>query len=288
MSETGPHRHFRSLYRQSDPGSRVNEDLCGLHAGYGWIVDGATGVSGGKATPGPSDAAWLANTIGASLSRLTVAGTSIGALLAMLESVVAAAFQSLAPAVPEADPGPAACLGLLALLADSEGLCLHGAFLGDVVALVPTAGGIIRWTDERAKPFEKRTLASLDLAGRSEPGLLPEAVRLQILENRRQLNRPDGYWVVQPQRPWAGRELTFEARIKSGQPVVLATDGFMRLTDVFGAYTDADLHAALAEGRGDSLTAELRDLERRDSMAANFPRVKTHDDATVLVLEVEA
>jgi len=36
----------------------------------------------------------------------------------------------------------------------------------------------------------------------------------------------------------------------AGEPLVLATDGFMRLVDVFGAYTDYSLHAALAEGRG--------------------------------------
>ena len=58
--------------------------------------------------------------------------------------------------------------------------------------------------------------------------------------------------------------------IEPGQHIVLATDGFMRLVDVFGAYTDASLHATFADGGGDDLMEQLRDLERRDRMAGRL------------------
>jgi hypothetical protein len=112
-------------------------------------------------------------------------------------------------------------------------------------------------------------------------------VRRQILENRTKLNQPDGYWVVNPRRPWSGQELRFEARVKPGEPIVLATDGFMRLVDVFEAYSDSRLHAQLAAGRGDDLMQELRERERGDLKAGAYPRVKTHDDATFLVITAE-
>ena len=152
-----------------------------------------------------------------------------------------------------------------------------------MVVLVPSESGIVRWSDERAKPFERKTLAALG-AREHEPGTMPEAVRRQIRENRTRLNRPDGYWVVNPRRPWAGHELTFEASVEPGAAIVLATDGFMRLVDVFGAYSDVALHAALAAGRGAELMQELRERERSDLMAGAYPRVKTHDDATFLVI----
>jgi hypothetical protein len=155
-----------------------------------------------------------------------------------------------------------------------------------VIALVPSEKGLVRWSDERAKPFEKKTLAALE-AREHAPGSIPEAVRRQILENRTKLNRPDGYWVVNPLRPWAGRELRFAAQVEAGAPIVLATDGFMRLVDVFGAYSDSILHARLAAGKGAGLMEELRERERSDSMAGAFPRVKTHDDATFLVIAAE-
>jgi hypothetical protein len=182
---------------------------------------------------------------------------------------------------------PSACLGLVEAHPGEGGqVRVQGCFLGDVIALVPTERGIVRWTDERAKPFEKKTLAALG-AREHAPGSIPEAVKRQILENRTKLNRPDGYWVVNPLRPWAGRELRFEAQVKPGEPIVLATDGFMRLVDVFGAYSDTALHARLAAGKGPDLMQELRERERSDLLAAAYPRVKTHDDATFLVIAAE-
>jgi hypothetical protein len=151
---------------------------------------------------------------------------------------------------------------------------------------VPSKGGIVRWTDERAKPFERKTLAALGGKGH-EPGRIPEAVRRQILENRASFNRPEGYWVVSPSRPWAGQELRFEAQVGPGEPIVLATDGFMRLVDVFAAYSDAEIYDRLAAGRGRDLMEELRERERGDLMAGAYPRVKTHDDATFLVIAAE-
>jgi hypothetical protein len=75
--------------------------------------------------------------------------------------------------------------------------------------------------------------------------------------------------------------------VKPGEPIVLATDGFMRLVDVFGAYSDTALHARLAAGKGPDLMKELRERERSDLLAAAYPRVKTHDDATFLVIAAE-
>ena len=236
-------------------------------------------------TPGPSDAAWLAGTISANLASLAGSDIPLGSVLPFVDTAVRQAFDDLKTRQNRGEHfGPSACLGLVALSVEQDGLRLRGAFLGDVAALVKTADGIMRWTDERAKPFEARTLAAL-ASHAPQSGALPEAARLQIIENRGKLNRPDGYWAVHPERPWAGREITFETSLAPGAPIVLATDGFMRLVDVFGAYTDDTLYAALASGEANSLMGELRGYER-DLMARGRPRVKKHDDATVLVLDV--
>lgn len=287
MTLTGPAPRFRSLYRQSVPGSRINEDGLGLRGHCAWIVDGATGLSTEQLTGGGSDAAWLAGTIDEVLDRMV--GTEGPKLdLQKLEAEVHRAFEAATAHLPghHVNHVPSACLGLVEAQTNGGTIRIQGSFLGDVVALVPSEQGIERWTDERSKPFERKTLAALE-AGGHQPGRMPEAVRRQILENRASLNRPGGYWVVSPSQPFAGRELRFEAQVQEGEVIVLATDGFMRLVDVFGAYTDRSLHAALAEGRGDDLIGELRALERGDLLSGAYPRVKTHDDATVLVIAAE-
>jgi hypothetical protein len=277
------------LYRQSVPGSRINEDGLGLLGHCAWIIDGATGLSTEQLTQGGSDAAWLAGMIDETLEKLVARAGEGADLLHRLEGEVRQAFDVATAHLPgrHVNHTPSACLGMVRCHeACSEHLRVEGLFLGDVVALVPSREGVERWTDERAKPFERKTLAALE-AGGHEPGRMPEAVRRQILDNRTKLNQPDGYWVVNPCHPWAGRELRFEAQVQAGDVIVLATDGFMRLVDVFGAYTDRSLHAALAEGRGADLIEELRALERGDLLSGAYPRVKTHDDATVLVIAAE-
>jgi hypothetical protein len=287
VNATGPISRFRSLDRLSLPGSRVNEDGIGLCGPFAWVIDGATGLSDEQLTSGGSDAAWLAGLVGDRLMDL--AGEEGDAVMSRLEADIHSIFRETTAHVLEVGDhhAPSACLGLVEAHPGEGGqVRVQGCFLGDVIALVPTERGIVRWTDERAKPFEKKTLAALG-AREHAPGSIPEAVKRQILENRTKLNRPDGYWVVNPLRPWAGRELRFEAQVKPGEPIVLATDGFMRLVDVFGAYSDTALHARLAAGKGPDLMQELRERERSDLLAAAYPRVKTHDDATFLVIAAE-
>lgn len=270
------------------PGSRFNEDGIGLHGRFAWVIDGATGLSDEQLTSGGSDAAWLAGMIGERLTNLA-GDRSAEAVLDRLEGAIEAVFREATAHIRDIDDHqtPSACLGLIeARPEQGRRVGIQGRFLGDVIALVPTEQGVVRWSDERAKPFERKTLAALG-AREHEPGSIPEAVRRQILENRGRLNRPDGYWVVNPRRPWAGRELIFDALVEPGAPVVLATDGFMRLVDVFGAYTEGALHARLAAGQGADLMQELRERERGDHMAGAYPRVKTHDDATFLVISAE-
>jgi hypothetical protein len=276
----------RTLQQISDAGSpsQANEDGWGVHGRFAWIVDGATGVSGVRLTSGGSDAAWLAGLISERLQAY--APSEI--VLQTVERDLEAAFAGVAGEQLAADEAvaPSACLGLIEFReAESGYFHVRGSFLGDVVALVPGREGVARWTDERAKPFERLTLASLRKGGGGE---ISEETRAQILENRMSLNRPDGYWVVHPRRPWAGHELTFEAEVEAGRPIVLATDGFMRLVDVFGAYTDETLYDALAMGGAPALMAELRGLETEEGSLDSCPRVKVHDDATVLVVAGEA
>ncbi|MBM6595863.1 hypothetical protein [Microvirga pudoricolor] len=276
----------RTLQQISDAGStsQPNEDGWGVRGRFAWIVDGATGVSGVKLTSGGSDAAWLAGLI---TERLQAYAPS-EIVLQTVERDLEAAFAGVAGEHPSAEEAvaPSACLGLIEIRdAKGGGLHVRGSFLGDVVALVPERDGVARWTDERAKPFERLTLASLRKGGGGE---ISDETRAQILENRMSLNRPDGYWVVHPRRPWAGHELPFEAEVEAGRPIVLATDGFMRLVDVFGTYTDETLYDALAAGGASALMAELRGLETEEGSLDSCPRVKAHDDATVLVIAGEA
>ena len=68
--------------------------------------------------------------------------------------------------------------------------------------------------------------------------------------------------------------------------MLLATDGFLALASDYGAY-DLDGLMAAAQSKGLAVMGEeLRAIEKDDPKAQKFPRFKTHDDATALLLEI--
>ena len=153
MNAPSPKPFFRLLYRLSMPGSRVNEDEAGLRGRFAWVIDGATGVADEHLTSGGSDAAWLAGLMN---SRLLEQSDHKEAdeVLSSLEASVAGAFASATAHLPEIHDhhAPSACLGLIGAAPGEGGrIGLEGRFLGDVIALVPSQDGVVRWTDERAR-----------------------------------------------------------------------------------------------------------------------------------------
>jgi hypothetical protein len=70
----------------------------------------------------------------------------------------------------------------------------------------------------------------------------------------------------------------------AGGHVLLASDGLMRLVDVFRLYTAVELFVAARDGGLAPLIRLLRTVEHDDIHGHRYPRAKVHDDATGLLL----
>lgn len=71
-----------------------------------------------------------------------------------------------------------------------------------------------------------------------------------------------------------------------GSVALLASDGFLALATDYGRY-DPDSLIAAAQGEGlEALLAELRAIEQGAPEGLSYPRFKTSDDATALLLRV--
>jgi hypothetical protein len=265
----------------------ANEDGAGAAGRFAWIVDGASGTGGRKLTPGATDASWLAAEIDSILRECIAADGAIGLnpLVRELATRLRERFEAVSTSLDLADPeAPCACLAIVRVEPGAgPDLLVRGAVIGDVAVLVPTGPDIVRWTDERLKPFETLTLDVLKRQPRFS-GHVPDPVLDQIRRNRRWLNRSNGYFAVHPCLPWTDEILSFEARIDRDRQLVLATDGFLRLSDLFGEHDDASLHRSVLEGETQALLSTLRRLERTDPLCQEHLRVKMHDDATVMAV----
>ena len=69
--------------------------------------------------------------------------------------------------------------------------------------------------------------------------------------------------------------------------ILLASDGYYRLVDHYGAVDDAELVRRTAALGADVMIEQLRAIEADDPLAMRYPRLKIADDATALLLGVD-
>ncbi|WP_161783823.1 hypothetical protein [Bosea sp. LC85] len=207
-------------------------------------------------------------------------------IAATLETTLARDYAMLGDGQPErvGGEGPSAVLGLLRLSAVGQSCRIEGAVIGDVSIIILDGERMERWTDPSAGPFEARTIAAAGTGPRPEGEPISAPALAQIHENRRFLNKPDGYWAVHPVLSWRRGVRSFIATVSPTATVLLASDGFMRLVDVLKRYDEAGLMQAVVSEGAAALVAELRRLESGDPRTERFNRVKIHDDATALVV----
>ncbi len=112
------------------------------------------------------------------------------------------------------------------------------------------------------------------------------ALCLTILHRARYNRGEGGPWVFGPHAHCAGYARRGWAAAPAGTLVLLATDGFLALGSDYLRY-DAHALVAAARERGlADLLAELRAIEADDPDGVLYPRFKTSDDATALLVEV--
>lgn len=266
-------------------GSPVNDDAIGYTAGAAWVLDGATSLGPGLVDP-QSDARWLAQSANGHLQRLLEEspGLPTDALLRSLQQGIADDFRRDAGiAATSGMDLPSACLSLLRLLPDGRlellNLCDSRIHLA--------------WDDGRVESFGDTPLDELDrqsverlLALREQHphwshGELFQASREWVRRNRALANTAQGYWVLDPTDRWLAhvqRRVVDPARLRA---FMLVTDGFDRLLE-FRRYGLLELFGALPLRGVEALIDELRRIEAADGQALEHPRLKIHDDASVV------
>lgn len=141
--------------------------------------------------------------------------------------------------------------------------------------------------DDAGDKWVAEALASIQ-SEQEQVGAPAETVREQLWPKLRtargRMNEPDTYGVfsITPTPPRF--ILSGSEPIAPGDWALLASDGLMRLVDVFRRYTSEELLLAAIERGIAPLAAELRKLELADSTCVAFPRAKRHDDTTGLLM----
>lgn len=279
---------LRLIEALSAPGvaGKPNDDAYGVADALAVVLDGATSLSDEPLLPGGSDPAWLAR-LGA--ERL-VAHASLGA-----EAALAAAALDAEQAYERERSRPPAenwevPFASMMLVEPTAGGSLAAFWFGDCAALIGRPGQAV---DVVGEAFGKRA-AEAGAAARlaASHGINPAGTvnREQFLpalrSGRARYNTGDGPWIFGPTRHCADKARRGAFAAPPGSLVLLASDGFLALGTDYGLY-DADALVAAAKARGlAAMLDELRAIEAGDAEGVRYPRFKTSDDATAVLLEV--
>lgn len=279
---------LRILDQGSFGAAAVNDDAYGAVGDFAWVLDGATGLGRNLVSPS-SDAAWLAQAINEELARACSAHQDLATqeiLRLALGRVEARYHAALAGQAVELFERPTAAGILLRAFPDQ----LELTSFGDCRAIFQGEDGLDGFGGGLIEALDSASIAALKAVFVAKPQASLKEARAEIWPllraQRIEFNTEGGHWALAPDPAVAGRGSTRIVARRPG-PILLASDGFTRLWDVFGLLGAGDALAACAAGQGAELYARLRGAEIADPEARTFARIKQHDDATWLCIQVE-
>lgn len=250
-----------------------------------WVIDGVTGINAAPLLPAASDAKWFVERIDLHLRDLLHKSLPLSGVFAtlvdrLIEDQAATLSQASLPA--DFDP-PAACLIVL----QRQGETWNAARIGDSSILVRETSGrlvehsefALQWLDHelRIKAAEGRK------AGASLTQIIAEC-RPLILQSRQTRNKPGGYGILEADK--ACLDFVEYIALETPKAVLLCTDGFFRLTELYGAHSSEELlDSAVKQNGVAKLYDELRRIEAADADCRTYPRLKPADDASAIALK---
>lgn len=274
----------------TDHQGAVIEDVVGHCGNAAWVIDGATGI-GASLLEEPSDAAWLAQTASRLLADVLRAQPAMPSV-DVLRTVMAQCREALLRQRVREPEGhhelPSAAFAMVRVI---DGVAEITA-LADCRVVAADADGVVRlWGSSALDAIEGRTLAALREILAEDPAITPDVLKERLMPglvaNRRLMNREGGYWVLGTEPAAADHVWQARLPLRPGQRFAIASDGFLRLTDLFGVADPADLLAIRNAAEWRRWIDALRALERAPGTLRRFARVKPHDDASLVVCRWE-
>jgi hypothetical protein len=281
---------FTVLDRISWPGhvDKANEDICGVSGDWAWVIDTSIFPGTKPVMHQKSDATWLARFADDRLSNLAPQAQDGVALLRHVMEEARTAYRAVAPAERH-DDFVAWPLGAMTLVR-RRGNVLDVWTFGDTTAYVRQPGGSVQVLGDASGLRETEASKAAELmqqAGSTPTAILDEPVFLAWLGERRERQRRSGVpAALLSFNPDAADRLRHEtAPCEDGTVILLASDGFSALVDLYGALdAKSVMEAALASGL-EPLARLAREIEtERDPHGKLYPRFKLSDDTTALLL----
>ncbi|MBZ6078789.1 protein phosphatase 2C domain-containing protein [Microvirga puerhi] len=268
--------------------NKANEDSFGASGDWAWVIDtsifpGTAPIMGEK-----SDAAWLARFTTERLSELAARAYD-GNGPALLRHVMEEARVAFLAKAPEARHDFVTWpLGAMTLVYRNGALLDIWTF-GDTTAYVRQPDGAVQTIGEAPalRVQESAKAAELLKASGATPKTITETPLFQDwLRGRRERQKQSKGLALLGLDPTAADKLRHEQiPCADGTVILLASDGFSALVDLYQEVDAAGLMAAGLKDGLEPLVQRAREIETTvDPAGTRYPRFKESDDATALLV----
>jgi hypothetical protein len=279
---------FTILDRISWPGSpdRANEDAYGASGDWAWVIDTSIFPGTPAVMHEGSDAAWFAGFVSRRLSDLAPQAKDGTALIRHVMEEARAAFMAVAPV--ERHDFLTWPVGAMTLVRWSDGHLDVWTF-ADTTAFIRRPDGSILTVGEAPgmRQFEVAAAERLLKASGATPETINRTPEFQAwLAERRQRQKQTRGASLLGLDPGAAERLRHETvPCEEGSTILLTSDGFSALIDLYGVMDAKELMTAALSSGLEPLALKARQIETRiDPDGRLYPRFKVSDDATALLV----
>lgn len=271
----------------ADAAGDVCEDVVGCSAGSAWVVDGASGAVRAGVTDAASDGRWYADRISEHLNENLDDERPLPEVVRSSVRDVREQFERF----PEAEAVGAVERPLAAgVVVRVRNRYVEFLLSADCnLAVLRSSGTVELFRGNGPRAIDTAVLEEIKRLKREE-GLshsaARDAVREMIVDGRRQLNRPGGYWALSFDERAVDHAHGSTLDPDTIDALCLFSDGFERLPELFEAVDYPELFAEALTDGPDRLIDRLRRIERGDRECNRYPRVKPSDDASLAIVDL--
>lgn len=189
---------------------------------------------------------------------------------------------------PHSSESPTAAIGIIEMSDDALEFLING----DISVVVQSRGQKpVRLTDLRAWIREHRysdLMARLTLEGNSLAQAREAVTSLERRQRTEDQENASGALRVGVDPRSVDFSHTGHVRVRSGDTVLMASDGFMRAVDLYKKHTLTELMDSLARGTNTlrKVVSEVRTAECDARTSLEHPSISDHDDATAVLLRI--
>lgn len=264
----------------------LNEDCVYLQDDFGFVLDGATGLTNDNVTPEKSDARWFTREFTRFLTEnLGDKTQTIQSILKKGILEVNTKFNSYC-GEKEIKVKPSSTIALFRINKNE----VEFFVLGDCVFLIRdinnnvkelTTNDLSRLDAQNIKTLIKRAKENNVYIVDARPLVNDELIRARLSQNTK-----GGYWTLSDSIEAIDNGLYAKMNINEIKQIIAMSDGFSQIFDLFKLYTAKEFADQIQSGKPiEELYMELYNAQEQDNTCNNYPRFKLRDDTTLFNIE---